>query len=156
MKRTELKRKTPLKPGKPLKASKGFSRSTGLENKSKPRNPASKAGKTDKWLDKADKLWRQLTQLRWNDRCAMCGRSLPDNSGHNHHLIGRSSKLFRHDPENGMLLCMYCHEHSEDAPHVSPKMFMAWLQCAHPSIAEWIEENRGREGFAKPDYEETD
>ena len=158
-----LKRKTPLKPGEKGLKRTGFKKKegqpynslkrSGFKNKSGKKSSRSNPGLSDKWMEKADKLWRELIPLIWNRHCAMCGKPLLQSEGHSHHLIGRAVKLFRHNPLNGIYLCPMCHEHDPKAPHVSPEKFLEWLGAEYPVIFGWLEENQGRIGSGKPDYE---
>lgn len=83
----------------------------------------------------------------------MCGEPVPFEERHTHHAIGRGVKLFRHDPDNGFLFDGYCHNIDEKAPHKSAKKFMEWLRGKYPERAKWLEDNQGKVGTGKPDYE---
>lgn len=165
MKRTPLKpgnkplqRKTPLKPGKKSLKNSGFKRPTLEEVKAKQKEqqqkPMSrKSGPSDKWMAKADRLWSRLVWLIYGGRCAMCGQPVPFKERHPHHMIPRVVKLFRHDPKNGMLFDGYCHNFADMAPHNSAEAFKGWLSRAWPANSAWLEENQGKIGSGKPDYE---
>jgi 5-methylcytosine-specific restriction endonuclease McrA len=53
----------------------------------------------------ADALWSKYIRLRDRDTCQRCRR--PGNQPH--HIFSRRHLGTRHDPENGVLLCFYCH-----------------------------------------------
>lgn len=96
----------------------------------------------------------------WNGKCAMCGKPLEfdeftgEREGAGHHLIGRIVYHLRHNPLNGILLCNYCHNFADTAPHPHPEAFDEWLNEKFPAIWEWVQENRGVEG-TEPDYREV-
>jgi 5-methylcytosine-specific restriction endonuclease McrA len=91
---------------------------------------------------RADVVFRQAVKRR-DGACVVCGKT---EALHVHHLITRSVRAYRHDIDNGVTLCVYCHQHWPYAPHVSPSKWMSWLDCMMPSKAQWIREHRWRRG----------
>lgn len=88
------------------------------------------------WKRKADDLWRRIVTKRWNNKCAVCQSS---DYVQAHHLIPRELKSHRHTIENGIALCARCHKYSfELSAHRGAAMFFRWLMINHPTIWEWI------------------
>lgn len=80
-----------------------------------------------------DRLWGQIVLNRARGRCYLCKRILPLEA---HHIIFRSQTrdpAIRFDPDFGVGLCMDCHHHAPDAPHVNNKGFLeaigTWMAC---------------------------
>jgi hypothetical protein len=69
---------------------------------------------------RADRLWSRYIRLRDRDTCQRCGK--PGNNPH--HIFSRRHLGTRHDPENGILLCPYCHR---TVAHSDYEMFRAFL-----------------------------
>jgi len=71
-----------------------------------------------------DRLWAQIVLARARGRCYLCKRILPLEA---HHIIFRSQTSdpsIRFDPDFGVGLCMDCHHHAPDAPHVNNGRFL--------------------------------
>lgn len=102
------------------------------------------------WKRKADAAWGACIHAR-HTRCAVnlgC-------SGHleAHHLISRSVRATRHDPENGILLCALHHKWSPHlSPHGAPLQFAAWLQEHQPETWAWVQAHKGDWKTRKADY----
>lgn len=71
--------------------------------------------------NKADRLWSKYIILRDRGICQRC-RKQPANQPH--HIFSRRHLGTRHDPENGILLCVYCHR---TIAHSEYEMFRAFL-----------------------------
>jgi len=71
-----------------------------------------------------DRLWAQIVLSRAMGRCYLCKRILPLEP---HHIIFRSQSSdpsIRFDPDFGVGLCVDCHHHAPDAPHVNNGRFL--------------------------------
>jgi len=71
-----------------------------------------------------DRLWAQIVLARARGRCYLCKRMLPLEA---HHIIFRSQSSdpsIRFDPDFGVGLCVDCHHHAPDAPHVNNGRFL--------------------------------
>jgi len=80
-----------------------------------------------------DRLWAQIVLSRAMGRCYLCKRILPLEP---HHIIFRSQSSdpsIRFDPDFGVGLCVDCHHHAPDAPHLNNKRFLEavgkWMAC---------------------------
>jgi hypothetical protein len=107
-----------------------------LTKKQKKLNKKLKHMQTKSYLEKQrrkeikqkDKAWQEEVKDRDNHRCIInnnCGESTVLNI---HHLIPRENKLFRHDLDNGIVLCQFHHKFSlECSPHRNPLVFYKWM-----------------------------
>ncbi len=95
-----------------------------------------------KWIKKADTQWSNV--VRQVGLCEMCG--LPGIKGKGqgwtnlfaHHLIERGNYDYRHDPSNGMCLCLQCHKWSKDiSPHSNKDGFWNWMKINRRGIYRW-------------------
>jgi len=71
-----------------------------------------------------DRLWAQIVLARARGRCYLCKRILPLEA---HHIIFRSQSSdpsIRFDPDFGVGLCVDCHHHAPDAPHMNNARFL--------------------------------
>jgi hypothetical protein len=94
------------------------------------------------WKNKAMKAWGEYIHLKYSS-CAICGRS--DGKLDAHHLISRKVVAFRNDPENGILLCFYCHKHDPRwSPHAGTLGFAEWLKENMPKKFQWWQENKNK------------
>ena len=85
--------------------------------------------------------WRDKIRLKFDNKCIVCGESHLVAA---HHLIPWEVEGFRHDPNNGILLCPK--HHTKYSYGLSPHsdgaaLFYIWLRRHHPKIMEWIEVN---------------
>ncbi len=80
----------------------------------------------DKSCIKADGLWRKVVRLKNGGRCIMCPQPVDEA----HHLISCSHKAHRHNPQNGVPLCLECHGYA----HANPAKFKAWLKLTFPAL----------------------
>ena len=80
-------------------------------------------------MDIADRLWSIVVRAQWGHVCAVCGEE-----GKNaHHLIPREFHSTRHDTQNGICLCAYCHRWRKTvSPHQNAAGWMEWLAENHP------------------------
>lgn len=91
------------------------------------------------WKKKCDALWGEI--IRSVGHCEVCGKS--ECQLHAHHLIHRSAIFFRHNLNNGVCLCPYCHEFSVKlSAHGAPWAFEAWMKKHKPSQYKWWAKNR--------------
>ena len=78
-----------------------------------------------KLRNKLDKQWREKIRLR-DKTCQIChkrGKRL-----NAHHLVSRSNAKFRHDLDNGILLCPFHHMFSREiSAHKGSFAFMIWF-----------------------------
>lgn len=90
--------------------------------------------KTEKQLakDRCDDLWSELVKMRAGFKCEVCQRKDTLNS---HHIYSRANHAVRHDPDNGVCLCVSHHTfNSRFSAHLTPADFI-----------DWITEKRGKE-----------
>jgi len=100
---------------------------TPFKKKRKAGKPINKVSKSPKKkIEKeADGLWSEYILLRDGEWCMKC-KSRKANQAH--HIFTRSIKSLRHDPENGIALCSYCHTlDSYGSAHKSPEAFREFL-----------------------------
>lgn len=80
-----------------------------------------------------DILWQRLMVKLWKGRCGICS-STRGLAGH--HLVKRRHMQFRHDPQNGILLCQRCHRDAEEHQVV----FLSALKIKRPEVYRWQKE----------------
>ena len=102
-----------------------------------------------------DKLWSRIVRDR-DGHCVVCGRTEYLAA---HHLIGRTAKSVRLDPENGYTLCPLHHTFSNDfSAHRTPRDFKEWAREKDPKRVERVE-NRAKvhktEREAIKEFQET-
>lgn len=104
------------------------------------------------WRNKADYEWRVL--IHRSNVCAICGATEKLQA---HHLIPREIKSLRHDPDNGILLCVRNHKYDYMlSAHKNPLSFAAWLQTNHPKKWEWVQSTLEKLTKADPwNYQEA-
>lgn len=89
------------------------------------------------WRNKADYEWRVYVHKA--GKCAICGGIEYLQA---HHLIPREVKHFRHDPSNGILLCVRHHKYYYQlSAHKNSLAFAIWLQKNMPEKWQWIVDN---------------
>ena len=129
---------------------------TPLKRKSTRRKPARSALQKRKddtastyWRRQADAAWSAYIRDRAGGLCAICGEP----GGQAHHLIGRSCKRHRHNPDNGLCLCPLHHrfDHRLSA-HKAPLAFACWLAETLPEVWAWVQAHRNDYMTEKPDY----
>jgi len=74
-----------------------------------------------------DALWRDAVRARDGERCQY--RSCKNVGTAAHHIFSRRHKATRWDPENGILLCFYCHIR---IAHEDPEIFRDFLMGRFP------------------------
>lgn len=85
-------------------------------------------------LKAKDKEW--ALNIRSIGSCLVCGSTNYLNA---HHLIPREIKQFRHDPNNGVCLCITHHKFSRNiSAHNSPAIFIAFLKARRPVQFNWL------------------
>lgn len=105
---------------------------TGFNGKRKPINKVSKSPKKIAQKD-ADKLWSEYIRARDGVWCSKCGKRKANQA---HHIFTRSILSLRHDPENGIALCSFCHTlDKHGAAHKNPEAFREFLM-------RWMGEDR--------------
>lgn len=99
-----------------------------------------------------DKLWAELVKLKAGNKCEHCGKKSHLNS---HHFFGRRALCLRHDPQNGVSLCVGCHKFSTVfSAHETPSLFDNWIIGERGG--EWYDYLlKKHRGMQKVDYEET-
>lgn len=99
-----------------------------------------------------DKVWSTTVRTLEGYRCAMCGRSRAQGwKTYAHHILAKGKyPAQRYLPENGVCLCWRCHKCNDDAPHVSPTMFDAWLEENRPEQWAWAEAEKVKPPGKKP------
>lgn len=75
-------------------------------------------------LDPIDKLFSKLIRLRAEGKCEYCGQYAKPRGYHTHHFIGRRYLNTRYEPENGVALCLSCHNLMGDFPDESQALFV--------------------------------
>ena len=105
---------------------------------------------TKKETNKLDKLWAEAVKLRADNKCEWCGKMSGLNS---HHIFSRSNRTVRHDPDNGVCLCVSHHVFGNQSAHKSPVEFIEWLRNRRGEA--WYEVLRGRANIISKniDYE---
>lgn len=97
---------------------------TGFKKKRKPINKISKSAKRKAELE-ADDLWRDVIKARDGEWCVKCKSRKANQS---HHIFTRSIKHLRHDLENGIALCSYCHTLDKlGSAHKNPEGFREFM-----------------------------
>ena len=88
------------------------------------------------WRNKADKLWKQLVHLKYNNKCAICDST---DFVQAHHMVPREMTSHRHVIQNGIVLCCSHHKYSfEISPHKAPVAFFKWLMEHRPDVWSWV------------------
>ena len=97
---------------------------SGFRKKRKPINRVSKSPKKIAERE-ADALWRDAIKARDGEWCMKC-KSRKANQAH--HIFTRSIKHLRHDIENGIALCAYCHTLDKfGSAHKNPEGFRPFI-----------------------------
>ena len=92
------------------------------------------------WRNKADKLWKLIVHLEYNNKCAICGSIEYVQA---HHLIPREMLSHRHIIQNGVILCCSHHKYSfEISPHKAPVAFFKWLIEHDENKWKWLLEQK--------------
>ena len=91
---------------------------------------------------KADRLIQEVSKLVWLSRCSWCRVFTDDGSGH--HLIGRRSKLVRHNPINVPYVCLECHNKIHSEPYAEEE-YMGHLAFKFPAVFKWYINNKNPE-----------
>lgn len=111
---------------------------------------------TVKQLDKKClALWAKIVKI--DGRCEICYNT--PKVLHAHHLIGRSNRLFRYDPMNGIALCCRCHLFNDDcSAHASTSgsyNFLKELKAAWPEKYDWFMDNKDNKRVVKLDLQKV-
>lgn len=100
-------------------------------------------------------LWAKI--VKHGGRCEICG-STPKVL-HAHHLIGRSNRLYRYDPMNGIALCCQCHLFDDNcSAHASTSgsyQFLEVLRLGWPGKYRWFMENKDNKKVVKLDLQKV-
>lgn len=75
--------------------------------------------------NKKDKEWRTEVIRKYGAACVICGE---ENRPNAHHIIPRTFKETRWDPENGIMLCPKHHKFGKFSAHKNPLWFLAILR----------------------------
>ena len=75
-------------------------------------------------LDPLDILFSRYIKLRAEGKCEYCGLVPKPQGYHCHHFIGRRYLNTRYEPDNGVALCMSCHNLMGDFPDESQALFV--------------------------------
>jgi hypothetical protein len=135
---SQLKARTPLKRQTPLRRT----------EKLRPRSKR-KGG----YFKRCDKLWGEIIHARDRGCCQVCGAT---NHVQAHHLIPKQNYFFRHNVENGILLCYQHHIASPKcSAHGAPELFRDWLAEHHPEVYEWLTKNYKALHKVKTDYKQV-
>ena len=117
------------------------------------RKPNLKNPNSSTWKKKADDLWGET--IRQVGYCEVCGGAGQLNA---HHIISRTRLKFRHDPSNGVCLCVRCHSFNADiSPHQDSfggEKFLEWLEAERPGQFIWYEENKHDKTMPDKTYEQ--
>ena len=88
-----------------------------------------------------DAVWRQCIRLMFKGRCAVCDKE--DGQLDCHHLISRAAHFYRHNLNNGVLLCARCHKFNPKlSAHAAPWSFDDFMAARLPEIWTWWAKNR--------------
>lgn len=103
------------------------------------------------WLKKADGAFVDYQRMIWGNECAVCKSLGRKADGCDrlevHHLISRSVRSVRHDPNNGILLGSYHHKFSVAcSPHAAPIGFSDWMRLHKPELYDWVVNNKWKYG----------
>lgn len=110
-------------------------------NRAKPVKQAKAKRKKVVKMKRCDAVWQQIIRLKFKGKCVLCGKS--DGQLHTHHLISRAAHFYRHNVNNGVLLCARHHVFSPDlSAHGAPWAFDAALRLARPDQHDWWARNR--------------
>ena len=100
--------------------------------KAQPKKPPKRKRRRKPACEGPDPLWSQLVKQRAGWKCEHCGAT--DKLLNAHHMIPKERKFFRHDPDNGVCLCVSCHLFSSDfSAHLTPWAFYEWAKEAIPA-----------------------
>jgi len=73
----------------------------------------------------SDRKWSG--RIRARDKCCqICGKS--DKMLNAHHLVPRQFLEWRWEMDNGIALCVYCHNFGKFSAHKNPLWFANWLK----------------------------
>ena len=99
------------------------------------------------WANKAKTAWGKYIHTKYTS-CLVCGRTSGKLDAH-HLLTKGANSLFKHDPNNGVLLCVHHHKWDKElSAHGTPALFKSWVATYHPEKAKWMEEHRYKTGKA--------
>ena len=74
--------------------------------------------------DPLDDLFSRVKKLQAKGKCEYCGQIPKPRGYHAHHFIGRRYLNTRYEPDNGVALCMSCHNLMGDFPRISQEFFI--------------------------------
>ena len=119
---------------------------TPIVTKKKKKKPKSKLQKKREntcslyWRNKADAAWKAYIRHAFGFRCAICGKS--EGKLDTHHLVSRDILHMRHDPDNGILLCVNHHfRDREVSAHKGTIGFIVWIMANRPLQWAYVSEN---------------
>ena len=73
-----------------------------------------------------DKEWSLIVRTRDGFKCQVCGSVKHNNNAH--HILPKTITEFRHELNNGICLCAYCHHWNKYlAPHQNALGWIRWL-----------------------------
>jgi len=79
----------------------------------------------------ADVKWSRRVRER-DGCCQICGKK--DKRLNAHHLIPKNFTKYRWDMDNGITLCVHCHNFGKFSAHKNPLWFSLWLRLNRPEI----------------------
>ena len=82
-----------------------------------------------------DNEWRQKVIEQYGARCAICKNIKKPNA---HHIIPRTFKETRWDPENGIMLCPRHHKFGKFSAHKNPLWFITLLIKNEPKKYKYL------------------
>ena len=78
-----------------------------------------------------DKKWSQ--KVRERDKvCQVCFNS--NKKLNAHHIIPKNFQEYRHSLDNGITLCVHCHNFGKFSAHKNPLWFSNWLKLNKPNL----------------------
>lgn len=85
-----------------------------------------------------DDIWKVAVKERDSYICQLCLKQYQkgETGLHSHHIISRVFKEFRHDINNGISLCYYCHHKGPNSPHQNAIIFVEFLKTKKPELYE--------------------
>ena len=73
----------------------------------------------------ADIKWSRRIRER-DGMCVICLKS--DKMLNAHHLVPKNFEKWRHDMDNGITLCVHCHQFGKFSAHKNPLWFAQWMR----------------------------
>ena len=103
------------------------------------------------WKNRADKAFGEYIHKR-DEGCLVCGTIYAKLDAH--HLISRGNLPTRHNPMNGVKLCVKHHKFDKEcSPHMGPLGFSEFLRQNYPEKYDWVIQNKWK--YSKYNFKEN-